>query len=191
MTKTVLLFLLSPVLVAPLPLRAAEVPATQMPSAEVPLRVQIVVSRYQGEKKISSMPYTLAVVAAIKGRGETTRLRMGVEVPIPTTVFGEGNTAKTSYTYRNVGTSIDCMALAQEGGIFKLNLTVADNAVFIPEKNEAAVAQSRVSGVPTLRTFTSSFELLLKDGQTAQHTAATDPVSGEVLRIDVTLTVLK
>jgi hypothetical protein len=45
--------------------------------------------------------------------------------------------------------------------------------------------------MPSVRKFQSTFNLLLKDGQTATHTAATDPVSGEVLRIDVTLTVLK
>jgi len=48
-----------------------------------------------------------------------------------------------------------------------------------------------VAGVPAFRSFTSSFNLLLKDGQAAQQTSATDPVSGEVLKIDVTVTVLK
>jgi hypothetical protein len=32
---------------------------------------------------------------------------------------------------------------------------------------------------------------MLRDGQSTQYTAATDPVSGEVLKIDVTLTVVK
>ena len=45
-----------------------------------------------------------------------------------------------------------------------------------------------MAGIPAFRSFTSTFNVLLKDGQTAQHTAATDPVSGEVLRVDVTLT---
>jgi hypothetical protein len=53
------------------------------------------------------------------------------------------------------------------------------------------MTMSSVEGVPAFRTFTSSFSVLLRDGQTAQHTAATDPVSGEVLRIDVTVNVLK
>jgi hypothetical protein len=48
-----------------------------------------------------------------------------------------------------------------------------------------------MQGIPAFRSFTSSFNLLLKDGQTAQHTAATDPISGEVIRVDVTLNVLK
>jgi hypothetical protein len=160
------------------------------PAADTPLKVQIVVSRYQGEKKISSIPYTLAVVGG--PRTETTRLRMGVDVPVPQTVIGEGNATKSSYTYRSVGTSIDCTARPQGDGLFSLNLAVSDTAVFMPDRGaDSAATASRVAGVPAFRTFTSNFNLLLKDGQVAQHTAATDPVSGEVLRIDVTLTVIK
>jgi hypothetical protein len=33
--------------------------------------------------------------------------------------------------------------------------------------------------------------MVLRDGQTAQSTSATDPISGEVLKIDVTLNVVK
>lgn len=157
---------------------------------ETPLKVQIVVSRFQGEKKISSIPYTLAVVAG--ARGETTRLRMGVDVPVRQTTIGEGDTAKSSYNYRSVGTNIDCTARPQGGGVFRLILAVSDTSVFMPDRTtDPASPTSRVPGVPAFRTFTSNFNLLLKDGQIAQHTAATDPVSGEVSRIDVTLTVIK
>jgi hypothetical protein len=165
---------------------------TQAATTEVPLKIQVVLSRYQGEKKISSTPYTMAVVAAPGGRGEATKLRMGVDVPIPQTVFsskdGSSSVPQTSFTYRSVGTSMDCKAAIQDGGVFRLELTVSDTAVMMPD-----AAQTPKGGLnaPTIRTFTSSFNLLLKDGQTAQHTAATDPISGEVLRVDVTLAVLK
>jgi len=160
------------------------------PPGDTPLKVQIVVSRFQGEKKISSIPYTLAVVGGAKS--EATRLRMGVDVPVPQTVIGEGSAVKSSYTYRSVGTSIDCSARPQSDGVFLVDLAVSDTAVFMPDaRADSGTPTSRVAGVPAFRTFTSNFNLLLKDGQVAQHTAATDPVSGEVLRIDVTLTVIK
>jgi hypothetical protein len=160
------------------------------PAADTPLKVQIVVSRFQGEKKISSIPYTLAVVAG--PRSEATRLRMGVDVPVPQTVIGEGAAVKSSYTYRSVGTSIDCSARPQSDGVYLVDLAVSDTAVFMPDaRADSGAPTSRVAGVPAFRTFTSNFNLLLKDGQVAQHTAATDPVSGEVLRIDVTLAVIK
>ena len=41
------------------------------------------------------------------------------------------------------------------------------------------------------RSFKLSNTLLLKDGQSTQLTSASDKVSGEVLRVDVTLTVVK
>jgi hypothetical protein len=187
--------LASSLLCAAAPARANEsTPALQAAETQVPLKVQIVLSRYQGEKKISSTPYTMAVVAAPAGKSEFTRLRMGVDVPIPQTVIpsskeGASSAPVMSYSYRSVGTSFDCKAGIQEGGVFKLDLTVTDTAVMMPEASQAA--KGGISGAPTIRSFTSSFSLLLKDGQTAQHTAATDPVSGEVLRVDVTLSVLK
>jgi type II secretory pathway component GspD/PulD (secretin) len=156
----------------------------------VALRVVLVVSRYQGEKKISSTPYTLSVVA---NESAATSMRMGVDVPVPQTVFkgGEGASApQTSYTYRSVGTNIDCSARSIDDALFKLDLAVSDTSVFVPERQTSAPGTT-LSGVPTFRSFTSKFSVLLRDGQTAQHTAATDPVSGEVLRIDVTLGVLK
>jgi hypothetical protein len=156
----------------------------------VPLRVQLVVSRFQGEKKISSTPYTLSVVA---NDNTGTNMRMGVDVPIPQTVFKSGDASsipQMSYSYRSVGTDIDCSARTIESGLFKLDLAVSDTSVFVPEKQPNAPAPA-VSGIPAFRSFRSKFTVLLRDGQTAQHTAATDAVSGEVLRIDVALAVLK
>jgi len=184
----ILSLLLGPVSVSGVDAASGEPQAAA--ATDTPLKVQIVVSRFQGEKKISSIPYTLAVVGGPKS--EATRLRMGVDVPVPQTVIGEGSTAKSSYSYRSVGTSIDCSARPQTDGVYLVDLAVSDTAVFMPDRGaDSASPASRVPGVPAFRTFTSNFNLLLKDGQVAQHTAATDPVSGEVLRIDVTLTVIK
>jgi hypothetical protein len=149
-----------------------------------------VVSRFQGEKKISSIPYTLSVVA---NDNDKTSMRMRMDVPVAQTVFSGGpNTTvpQTSYNYRSVGTDIDCMARTIEGGLFKLDLAVSDSSVVLPEKQSTGPSAT-MQGIPAFRSFTSSFNLLLKDGQTAQHTAATDPISGEVIRVDVTLNVLK
>lgn len=183
---------ISGLMLAAAPARAQERADTKQSAArQVPLRVQLVVSRYQGEKKVSSLPYTLSVVA---NDNDKTSMRMGVDVPIPNTVFspavqGEKTTAPmTSYNYRSIGTNIDCSARTIEEGVYKLNLAVQDSSIFMREKDTSGVPNAPA---PTVRHFTSSFNLLLRDGQTLQHTAATDPVSGEVLRIEVTLTVLK
>ena len=192
----ILWMVLSCVLVASPLARAQEVPSPRphQPAAgrQVPLKVQLVVSRTQGNKQISSLPYTLSVVA---NDNDKTSLRMGVDVPIQQTGSGAatGGLATipvSSYSYRSVGTNIDCSARTLEDGVFKLDLAVEDSSVFVPDQ-ESAATTSRTLPMPSFRKFQSTFNLLLKDGQTAQHTAATDPVSGEVLRIEVTLTVLK
>ena len=152
----------------------------------VPLKIQLVISRTAGEKKISSLPYTLWVTA--NGRGETN-LRMGVEVPVPQRIAPkEGEPAAQSYNYRPVGTNIDCSAVTVPDGWFNVTITLSDSAIKFDSKE---VARQGTSGLPSFRNFTSRFSILLKDGQTAQYTSATDPVSGEVLKVDVTLNVLK
>jgi hypothetical protein len=55
---------------------------------------------------------------------------------------------------------------------------------------QAAKADSSIDA-PMFRNFTSRFYLLLRDGQTATYTSATDPVTGETLNVQVTLSVLK
>jgi hypothetical protein len=155
-------------------------PQAQTPAPQVPLRVQVVVTKLLGEKTLSSIPYSLSVVSNA-GR---TSMRMGVDVPVAA--------SPTTYNYRSVGTNIDCTADAMATGSFRLTLAVTDTAVL--PSSPAAQAEREASPAAhaaSFRNFTANFYLLLRDGQTAQHTAATDPVSGETVRIDVTLNVLK
>ena len=164
--------------------------------APIPLKVTVLLSRYQGEKRISSMPYVLGVMASGWGAGPKTALRMGVEVPVTTSTFpGDGKTAPvSSYSYRDVGTNIDCGATFDESrpGIFQLALTVSDSSLGLDTpKRVGGGGSAVVADVPSFRNFNSSFTALLRDGQTMQYTSATDPVSGEVMKIDVTAAVMK
>ena len=145
--------------------------------ALTPLKVQLVVSRTLAEKKISSLPYVLWITANDR---KVTNLRMGVEVPLPS----GGN-----LQYRNVGTNIDCSAISVEGA-FNLSITLSDSSIHLGAK-QTGENVPRAADAPAFRTFTSNFSILLRDGQTAQYTSATDPVSGEVMKVDITLNVLK
>ena len=161
--------------------------------APIPLRVTVVLSRFQGEKRISSMPYVIGVMASGWGAGPKTTLRMGVDVPVVMTVFGgDGKTTPaSSYNYRSVGTNIDCGAAFDEAnpGIFSLTMTVSDSSIGLDASKKTA--QGVVPDVPSFRNFNSSFTALLRDGQTMQYTSATDPVTGELMKIDVTVNVMK
>ena len=55
-------------------------------NAITPIDIEVVVSRYQGDKKISSLPYLLSVNAS--DRQEKTSLRMGASVPVRNATFG-------------------------------------------------------------------------------------------------------
>lgn len=176
---------------------APEKPPAAAPSRpagqQVPLRVQLVLSRLQGEKKISSIPYMLGVLS----NAQKTSLRMGIQVPVVSTVFGaakEGGFAtipQASYNYRDVGTNIDCQAMDAGNGAYSLVITVADSSVHLDRPSSMADQKAVPPNVPVFRSFNASFAMLLRDGQTMQYASAVDPVSGEVMKIDVTLTLAK
>ena len=180
------------------PIAAQEQPAEKprqaampSPNNQVPLNVQFVLSRYQGEKKVGSTPYMLGVLS----NGQKTSLRVGTQVPVVMTVFGpksEGSAAaipQQSYTYRDVGTNIDCQAQNVGSGQFSLAVTVEDSSIQV---DRSASAEKQVlRDVPSFRSFRASFALIIREGQTMQYASATDPVTGEVMKIDVTLTVAK
>ena len=165
--------------------RLAEAKASEL----IPIDIEVVVSRYQGDKKISSLPYSLAVSAG--PRGQETKLRMGANVPVPTTAFspvsGQGPGPLVSFNYQNVGTNIDCSARPLGDGRFVVEISVEERSVV----QQPAGATTPASGAPVIRTFEAQNNLVLRDGQTRQFTAASDRVPGEVVKVDVTLKVLK
>ncbi len=160
-----------------------------------PLKVQVVISEFDGEKKISSLPYILSVNAAEAPSRNVTSLRMGLRVPI----LLQGKEGQ--FQYHDVGTDIDCWAqLIPEGGLpaagrFRLWLATRRSSIYStgPEKKSADWPSSDqpLAAQPIVRQFSGSFELTLRDGQTVQSTMATDPVSGRVVKVDVTLNVVK
>jgi hypothetical protein len=169
--------------------------------APTPLRVQVVFSKYQGETKVASLPYTLTCNT---GERQAAVLRMGIEVPVPVARLKEG-APTTSFEYKNVGTNIDCRAgMASPDGRFRLDLAVEQSSIYsVPDEKarrvpsvggegkSGGVTDVGIGGVPMFRTFRSTFNPILRDGQTVQYTSATDPVSGEVVKIDVTVNVVK
>lgn len=175
----------------PAPVAEPVTPAVRPPSRPtlaVPLEVQIVISRYQGEKKVSSLPYTLAVNA---NSGEPTQLNIGGDVPIPSTTFtpvGDGGKPATplvSFSYKNIGTSINCRATSIDDGRFDLRVEIDESSVY------TSADGAKTGESPSFRSFRARNTLLLRDGQMRQYTAATDRVSGETIRIEVTLRVVK
>jgi hypothetical protein len=164
-------------------------PAAKPAAAAVtPLKVQVLVSRFQGEKKLSSLPYTLSVNA-----GSRASLRMGAKVPVMMMMtanvpkdFPQGGPVQ----YQDVGTSIDCsVSTVQDDGRFRLEITIDDSSVYGDAPNPTD--NKPAPGNPSFRSFKATDSMVLRDGQTSQFTTATDKVSGEIVKVDVTLTVVK
>jgi hypothetical protein len=156
-----------------------------------PLRVQVVISEYDGEKKVSSLPYSLLINAinAETQHPDPSEIRMGLRVPVAT--------SNNSFQYMDVGSNLDGWAAIHEGGRFELHLSVERSSIYRPSgapksATSGGIGESEVVGAqPITQTFRTHLDVLLRDGQTIQSTVATDPVSGRVSKIDVTLNVLK
>jgi hypothetical protein len=163
---------------------AAPMPAQQKPAAEanrlIPLKVDVVLSEYDGAKKISSLPYTLAANA---GPTMHTYLRLGVKVPV--------QTGQNQYQYQDVGTNIDCSAWPLSDGTYKLDITITRDSVYVVGVDGHGEGLQADSKQPVIRHFSVSNTLVLRNGQTDESTVATDPVSGHTIRVSVTLHVVK
>jgi hypothetical protein len=157
------------------------------PPAQV--KVSVVIARYQGDKRVTSLPYVFGTTT----NGARTNLRMGSDVPVVVTraqKVGAVDVAPAAFNYRPVGTNIDCVLTGPANGPYTLQLTIEDSSVELAaeDKPKSAVL---VGDIPSFRNFKTNFTAVLRDGQTLQHTAATDPVTGEVTRIDLTVNAMK
>jgi hypothetical protein len=174
----------------PPPQPAPETPPVARPPRPpiVPLEIQVVIARYQGEKRVSSMPYVLAVNA----NGAPASLNMGADVAIPSGPIHSPVDGKPSppvmYNYRSIGTNISCSATSADEGRFEVNISIDDSSVFVTADGSPSTA---AGNMPAFRSFKSRNTLLLRDGQTRQYTAATERFSSETIRVEVTLKVVK
>jgi hypothetical protein len=155
-----------------------------------PLRIQVVFNEYDGEKKTSSLPYTLLVNADDKG--PQAAVRIGLVVPIE--VASGPNGAGKHIENQHLDVNLDGRAEKTDDGKFLLRLSVEKFGVYAPNANQKLGGIEGVefsTGQPVIQNFRSQVNLLLRDGQTIQSTVATDPITGHVVKVDVTLNVIK
>ena len=154
----------------------------------VPVKVTIVFSEYNGEKKISSMPYSFVATTDEKMGGYySTSLRTGVRIPVET----DGKEQKS--TYMDVGSNIDCGVRTTDDDHYRVYLVFERSALYPSADTQGEkTLNSRPPGQPPLvRQFKASEQILLKDGQTSDSITSTDPLDGHSLHISITINVLK
>jgi len=112
---------------------------------------------------------------------------LGAAGPPPGNPAGPAGPMPGPVNYQDIGTNIDCNAKVVNEG-FELRISVSDTSVYANIQDNATPT---VGNMPVFRSYQSTNTLVLKDGQSREFTAATDRVSGEVIRIGVTMRVVK
>src|SRR5262249_27962628 len=155
------------------------------------VKVLLVFHEMDGNKIVKSLPYTLQLNALNSPElihSGWTKLRMGRKVPI--------HVGANQISYQDVGTNIDARAANPGDGRFLLYVSFerswVEGEVPMPiakdASTEGSVSQFRE---PIIRQFRSELDLKVRDGQMVEGTTATDPISGKVIRVEVTLTAVK
>jgi len=97
-------------------------------------------------------------------------------------------TTKAVTEYRNIGTSIDSSVSRVDDSTYRVYVNVNDSSLFSAEPGKVP---SGIADPAAFRTFSTQNSLPMKDGQTRLFGVATDKVTGETLKIEVKLTILK
>ena len=196
---------LSPIHVASLLLLGLVSPACQAqdkpkqedkPKSEMsttPVKVTVVFTEYDGDKKTKGLPYTIYINAhdAADSRFSKTKLRVGSRLP----VYTGGNTG--NMTYLDIGTNIDALATHTPEGYFVLALNLerswAEGYTLVPVQRPPEQMDPHAGSFqePIIRSFRSELDLKLREGQAVETTMATDPISSKVMKVEVSLSVVK
>ena len=191
--KKALLFLVAALCLVH-PLRAQETTkaeAKAQATAHAPqLKVQIVFTEFDGDKKTKSMPYA-SVFAATGQPTDSMKIRIGSRVPIWTGKEG-------GFQFIDIGTILDCNAERLEDGRFGLRIAFERSWI----QGEAQVPSGELPQAegggppasfkePVIGQYRTTEYLIMRDGQTLETTAATDPLNGKQLKIEITINAVK
>lgn len=165
----------------PAPPAAPAAPRPPAPPPQPPqvggrlMRCAVVLSRFQGEKKVTSLPYELLVSAgqpAMTPQGAPrVSLRVGVEMWL------------ANQSTRFVGTSIDCAVVDGPGGAYGVYLNLEDSAL--------TPSGDGRTGPQGVRTYRVTNVLTVTEGRPLQFSVGTDQFTGETTRAEVTVTAVK
>jgi hypothetical protein len=159
----------------------------EAPLSGTPIKMLLVISEFDGDNKISVTPYTVTLRASSDRSLDWASLRVGIRVPVS---MGNSKSEGNQIQYVDVGTNIDCAAQEMGEKGYLLQITAERSSLYSQEAGNKGYIPG-ASGQPIMRQFRSRFVTLLRDGQTAETTMATDPLNGHILKMNVTLNVIK
>lgn len=182
MTKTMAMGL-SAALLAAAPCARAQEAATKAQEAErVPgsrLRVLFQETRWRGDAKTATRSYALALHAD----GDPARVFLGVQAGISVS-----DRDAPAMTFKNAGVEARVRATALADGRYRLDARFEDGSVLASGLEKADSAAG--GGNPVLQIVKGASQLTLREGEVVPFAAVVDPVSGELVRVDVRLMAL-
>jgi hypothetical protein len=116
---------------------------------------------------------------------------VGTEVPTP---FQPGTNGGKTYTYQTVGMDISAQVRAGQEGRHYLTLSYTDTAAADAPRAEAPRSESfgaTLQAIPVLRSWSMSNALLIRDGQTLPFGSVVDRLTGDVVKSEVTFTLIR
>jgi hypothetical protein len=157
----------------------------------IPLKIVLVFEEFDGQNKVVSLPYSFYVNANDNNHGRQASIRSGLRVPVSV----GANSDKNTIQYQDVGANMDCSAETPEPGLFELQLTVQRSWLFTADENKGSTNPSNAvlgtGGNPIIQQFSSFYTLVMRDGQTVEASTATNPINGRVMKVLVTMNVVK
>lgn len=168
------------VLTLPAPGAQAQEKAEKPKGPATPLKLQVVLNRHDGERKVGSWPYTLSLNA------DDAQARTCAAMMVP--LKYQAPEAHGNVVYKSVGNTVECRAESLADGRFKVACSVEQSTV---DPRKTAESEAIALLPPVLRSFKAEGAVILRDGQTAQYVAGSDPLSGETLKVDLTLNVAR
>lgn len=153
-----------------------------------PLKVTVVLSRQPAGKPATAaekLPFEMWV-----NTGSRATVRVSAETPVPSVVSQQDpatgkTTPVSSYTYRSFGSNLTVDAAEAGDGRYRIELTIDDSQLMPLDTMSPSVPRA---GTQSYRATTG---VLLRDGQTVQHSLGTNSVTGDTITVSITVAVIK
>ena len=165
---------------------------TRVEVQTTPIKVQIVFTEFEADKKIKSLPYVMYMNAPDSSelRAGWVKFRIGSRLPI--------YVGKNEMQYMDVGTNVDARSAYTGDGHVLLQMTLerswVEGEVSVPMMRSDSSPSDPSGGhfqEPIVRGFKSELDLKLREGQPVESNMATDPISGRVLKVEISFAVVK
>jgi hypothetical protein len=118
--------------------------------------------------------------------GDVGRVYGGIQLPI--VVQHQGS---NTVMFKNAGGTVAARAWALDDGRFKVALSTELGGVYPTNGDNASEATEGPPAAPVLRSFSTEATVTLGDGESARFSDSADPITGETVRTEVTLAVVK